>query len=430
MKIKTAMLSLAAMAITLTAAPALAVDFHGYLRSGTGGNGTGGSQVCFGTPGQDYKFRLGNECENYAELEFVQSLYKDKSGVEFVYDGMLAYVTPGGADFESFKNGGSDIALRQNWVGAKGLPGLGGAMVWVGKRYYMRNDIHMIDFFYWDPSGPGAGIQDIDAGPVKLAYTLFQNKNGNNNAVWRNDLRAYGLQTNEGGSLEIGLDLYYSADHKGTAFPGRETWSPWITVQHTQSIMGGTNKLALQWAQGSASSMNQYPDTCGGSASCATDKAQQWRVIDHFQIQPAEKVTTAFVVVYQDSKKFYGNNDEKTAFGIGVRPAYYFSDYFKLQGDLGFGMTKIKGLDGRPDGQTKQLTKITIAPTFNPPAGPGGAYFTRPELRVFATYASWNKAAQADLFNQNTCATTGQSTGVFGCDTSGFTFGAQVETWF
>jgi len=145
--IKTAMLTLAALAMTLAAAPAAAVDFHGYARSGMMGNSGGGGLACFGsgTPltADGYKFRLGNECETYAEAEFAQTLYKDKSGVEFTYDTMLAYVTQGMQSFESLKSGSGDIALRQLWVGAKNVPFLPSATFWIGNRYYKRHDVHM-----------------------------------------------------------------------------------------------------------------------------------------------------------------------------------------------------------------------------------------------------------------------------------------------
>src|SRR4029077_20933282 len=36
-------------------------EFHGYFRSGYGGNSEGGQQVAFQAPGADAKYRLGNE---------------------------------------------------------------------------------------------------------------------------------------------------------------------------------------------------------------------------------------------------------------------------------------------------------------------------------------------------------------------------------
>lgn len=41
--------------------------------------------------------------------------------------------------------------------------------IWAGKRFYQRHDVHMIDFYYWDISGHGAGIENIDLGFGKLS---------------------------------------------------------------------------------------------------------------------------------------------------------------------------------------------------------------------------------------------------------------------
>ena len=71
--------------MTFTAAsPALAVDFHGYMRSGIGATTSGGDQTCFQANGADTKFRLGNECETYMELALgVEAWKKEKSRFDF-----------------------------------------------------------------------------------------------------------------------------------------------------------------------------------------------------------------------------------------------------------------------------------------------------------------------------------------------------------
>jgi maltoporin len=434
MKAIKAVMAVAVAALAMTAPRASAVDFHGYLRSGIGGNGGGGGQVCFGsgTPltANGYKFRLGNECENYAELQFDQTLFKDKSGVEFVYTGMLAYITSAAQDFEAL-SGNNVIALRQNWVGVKNLPFLGGAMLWAGKRYYMRNDIHQIDFFYWDPSGPGAGVQDIDLGFGRFAAAVFQNKNGDGRQMWRPDVRVYGIPLWTDGAFEVGVSLFgdMTNGNAATGNPDRQQWSPWVTAQWTQTnLLGGFNKLAFQWASGSAAPMSAYPQWDN------TDKSKQWRVVDHFVYNPSSAFSGAFVFTYADMDRRYGSAaadpgpyDSATVWGIGIRPAYYFSEYFKLQAELGYQSLNPK----QAAVDTMGLFKFTIAPTVVPSPGPGGAYFTRPEVRLFLTYASWDKGAQAQgIVGQGSCAATGTSTSVFGCSTSGLTFGAQVEAWW
>ncbi len=79
-----------AVAAGVMSAQALAVDFHGYARSGIGWTGSGGEQQCFQATGAQSKYRLGNECETYAELKLGQEVWKegDKS---FYFDTNVAY---------------------------------------------------------------------------------------------------------------------------------------------------------------------------------------------------------------------------------------------------------------------------------------------------------------------------------------------------
>lgn len=429
MRVKNALLAVVFAASAALATKATALDFHGYLRSGIGGNAHGGGQFCFQVPGAASKFRLGNECENYAELEFGQGLYRDKGGLEMRYVGMLAYVTPAAQDYESLKAGNTDIALRQNYVMAT-LPAARNAQVWAGKRYYFRNDVHAIDMFYWDTSGPGAGIQDIDFGFGKLAVAVFQTKNNDLRTIWRPDIRVYGIPLNPNGALEVGLSVYYDAS-QGSANPNpdRQEFSPWVTVQHVQSnLLGGFNKLAFQYATGSASPMSPYP------AGDAESEQESWRIVEHLVINPTEKISGSLTAVYWDKDKVYKGGtylgqSEKQLY-LGIRPSYHVNDWFKLTGEVGYVSFEPKA-DAYATTDTRSLTKVTLAPTIVPPPGPGGAYFTRPELRLFITYAAWNDGAQeAGMAGQGAACDAATTTSPFGCDKNGLTFGAQLEAWW
>jgi maltoporin len=37
-----------------------------------------------------------------------------------------------------------------------------GGTAWAGTRYYKRESVYISDFFYWNPSGVGAGVEDIN----------------------------------------------------------------------------------------------------------------------------------------------------------------------------------------------------------------------------------------------------------------------------
>ena len=63
---------------------------------------------------------------------------------------------------------------------------------------------------------------------------------------------------------------------------------------------------------------------------------------------------------------------------------------------------------------------FTIAPTIKP----GGGYFTRPEIRVFATYAIWNHSlAQGAVINTGAPPYNANQN-------QGWLFGSQMEIWF
>lgn len=404
MRAKIAVLAVAAAAIAMTATPASAVELHGYWRNGVGGNSAGGGQVCFATPGAWYKFRLGNECETYAEFELSDTIYKDKNGVQFNFHQMLAYIT--GVAPQTFE-GIPTWALRQLWIEAKGLPFLGGASVWIGDRYYKRHDIHNIDFFYWDSSGTGFGIEDIDLGVGKLAFATFQTidraaANGQN--AWRPDLRLSGIGLATNASLEIGVNLNILSNQSPT-LGGASTFSPWFTGELAlTNLLGGSNKLAVQYGMGTAWNLSAFPDFGG------TSDDKQFRVVDFFQFQASDAFSGMFLVTYQDITHVADGGSR--IFGIGFRPVLHMSDYFKLQLDLGLAQSKDKAAGA----ESNMLWKATLAPTIVA----GGGYWARPELRLFATYASWNDAATA----------SGVANGAFGNDNSGWTMGAQLEAWF
>jgi maltoporin len=407
MKRKAIKLAPIAAALALTCGTASAFEFTGYLRSGAGTNSKDGSQVCFQLPGAGSKYRLGNECETYAELGFNQTIYDGKDGVKFDYHGMLAYVAgqdAGTGTYLSFKEDGRDIALRQNWVEAKNIPFLGGGSVWAGNRYYQRQDVHMTDFFYWDASGSGVGIENLPLGPGKFSYAAFRDTNNVDEATTRHDFRYGGLPLGGFGELTVGLQ-YNKADTVSTTANNSGTA---VTVQHFMpGLLGGFNKLAVQYGKGSVGNLNfAFSDNSSGSSNKTA------RIVEHLQVQLSPDFSGSATLVYQDSKDadpVTGQEVSQKWTSFGIRPVWHLDDYFKLQAELGYD--KVKAASG----ENLNLTKFTIAPTI----AAGRTFWSRPELRLFYTYAKWNDAAAASIAG-----------GKFGTDTNGSTYGFQVESWW
>ncbi|WP_261928084.1 carbohydrate porin, partial [Vibrio aestuarianus] len=46
------------------------------------------------------------------------------------------------------------------------------ATLWAGKRYYQRHNVDLADFYYWNISGAGAGVEGIqtEAGKLSVAW--------------------------------------------------------------------------------------------------------------------------------------------------------------------------------------------------------------------------------------------------------------------
>ncbi len=426
--------------------PAGAVEMFGYIRDSIAGNSRGGAQACFKTPGMDYKLRLGNECDGYAEWGFQQSVWKNKDGVEFTVGFMFDW------DPQVMTDTGvaTPFGVQQGYVKAK-FPMWGGAQVWAGKQYYRRENIDMIDFFYLNTSEPGFGVEDVDLGFGKLAASIFATKSGFKPpatgpgstapatdwayAYWRPDVRVYGIPVNPNGTIEVDANLVIISKNKDVPDPSTNTGttSVWLTVEHTQEkLMGGSNKLALQYANGAAAQMGHGPAT-GYGDDPANKNNYQIRALDQLLLQPSEKLQGLVGGMVQWKQYYVGADKTKfTQWGIFARPVYYLTDFFKLQGDVGFTQNKPQ------HGSAANLFKLTFAPTLSPSVGEKGGFFVRPEVRLFVTFANWNDTAasvpprppsdaEPPPPNSQPDAVTNVP---FGSNKSMVSYGMSVEAWF
>lgn len=396
----------AAVSAALAAPNALAVsgedwEFHGYFRSGIGFNNEGGDQVCFQVPGVRVKYRLGNECETYIEPAFAFNLFSGEDGAYFKGYLTFAYVVEGETDFEQFSP-----AVRESWIEAGNVAGgvFEGARFWAGKRFYRRHDVHINDWYFWDTSGPGAGVEDVRVGPGKLAVALFHNVDSDEDAITRPDIRYYDLETNPGGKLTLGLELRFADNDPGAGFAD-DGFA--LTVMHFQDgILGGFNKIALQYGEDLGA--EDLGRAGSGNAANVPDNIDSWRVVEQFLFQPSDNLSGLFTLTYEE------DDLRGDWFSVGVRPKFHFSDYFNVAIELGYDTLEPAG-----GGDDLELWKIAIAPQIS--AGRG--FWARPLLRAFVNYANWNDAARD-------AGLAGGAGGVFGEDTEGWSIGLQAESWW
>ncbi len=408
-------------------APALAVDFHGYARSGIGWTGSGGEQQCFQATGAQSKYRLGNECETYAELKLGQEVWKegDKS---FYFDTNVAYSVSQQNDWES-----TSPAFREANVQGKNLiEWLPGSTIWAGKRFYQRHDVHMIDFYYWDISGPGAGIENIDLGFGKLSLAAtrssesggsgtFADRDQFGNRVYDNivpndvfDVRLAGLETNPGGTLELGVDYGHTNipdDYSLQPGASKDGWM--LTAEHTQSMLKGFNKFVLQYATDSMTSSGKGVPQ-GGSIN---NDGSMWRVLDHGAISLGDSWDLMYVGMYQDIDR--DNNNGTQWWTVGVRPMYKWTPIMSTLMEIGYDNVKSQRTSDR-----NSQYKVTLAQQWQA----GDSIWSRPAIRVFATYAKWDEKWG---YNDSGVAYNDTSAKTFSRgDSDEWTFGAQMEIWW
>ena len=163
---------LAAVAMGLLSNAAYAVDWSGYARIGPGKKqNSGDNKRCFdggALDGHGGIGRLGNECNTYGEFALSQTT--DVGGVK--YKALL---------MTNFSNAGSDpdgdtLGVNQLYVEGKGYDIMPNQTFWIGRRFYVRTDVHMDDAFFTQLTGTGAGVEGFNLGLGSLAVAVFRTK--------------------------------------------------------------------------------------------------------------------------------------------------------------------------------------------------------------------------------------------------------------
>ena len=370
-----------------------AIDVNGYFRTGIGGTDHGDTQECFRLTGAPSKYRLGNECEQYGELFASQELAELSDQSKIKINGMLQFYNDYGKSLQ-FSGDNGFTRLNQIYLDWTNVSFLNGGNFWAGRRYYNRNDINMSDFFYWNQSGTGFGIDHYKLDNFALSYVfsrkddLFQEKYVN-----RHDFTVSDINLNNQNKLNLGLS-YINDDNDGWA----------VTIQNiTSNVLNGKNTVAFQYGEGPGIGL-------GYTGDVRLDRENtSFRVLDVVDWQSSNKLFNGQAqVLYQIND--YSQQDDMKWLSIGTRTSYVVSDHFKLTGEVGYDQIK-------QSNETRDLTKITIAPTFTLK---GTGYYDRPELRLYYTYAFWNEAEQRmrDLVNQDSS---------FYQTSNGSNFGVQLE---
>ncbi len=407
--------------------------------SGSGSSSKNGKEACFRLNGDSALAqgsvggagRLGNECDTYGEIA-LGSTMGESDGTKFAVHTLMAFGAQQNQDYEQ-----SVPAWREAYATAQGFGdgAFAKATAWVGKRYYNRKDVHIVDLFWLEVTGPGAGIENIDLGFGKFSYALMRAGDSSwvnlgatdtqglarattigdpTKQISNHDFRLEGINLGAAGSLGLGANIIRGNNAPATGGDAKG-WSAWAT--HSIVMFGGIqNGLTLQVAR-NAGTLNG----AGLWWASATNPSEHnaWRIIDAANFEFGDHLNGQAFLAH-GKEKFNWFTSAKTSTSIVIRPVYHFTEVFSLAVEA--GRSQVKGNVADIAAGTNHLNKLTIAPQISM----GSGFFARPVLRAYYTMASWNTGGAS--------ACTGRDCLVgipsFATETSGRSYGVQMEAWW
>jgi maltoporin len=294
MKLKTTVVCAAVLSALSTAAGA--VDWNGYFRAGPGQKE--GDFRCFGANMEGGTYRLGNECHTYGEFALSQG--GEAGGVSYKALLMTNFFKPG----SDVGAGTGGIGVNQLYLEGKGYDVAPNQTFWIGRRFYGRADVHMVDTFFVNMSGTGAGVDGVSLGGASVNFAAFRDDQPLN----RLNVDVNGIAINPGGTLRV-TGVYT----KSNVTNGQDGFG--ISLQHNQSglLFGGDNTLWLQYSSGSA-----YLNMGGAGA---TEDRKRWRLVESMTWTKGPLTAQALVLFGKQDTNNAGTSTESFN-TFGGRVAY------------------------------------------------------------------------------------------------------------
>ena len=393
------------------------IEPNGYIRAGFGVNVKGGDQDAFQAPGAFSKYRLGNETETYGEFGFTFNWINPdhNDGAWFKTVMKLALVAPRNSTFDVL----DVLAVREAFAQAGHVIDSHPDMnFWAGQRFYRRKDVHIIDFFFQDMSGYGAGFEDLKIGEKsKLAVAYLGGSN--NDApmgggsfdlghLTKNtlDLRLYDIPAGSG-NLELWLIPTFAA--KGNSGENNRSGMGG-GVFYFIPFMGGFNEVSAEFGIGGAANFSS------GIDNSIAENGWMARLVERATIQANPKLSMMWTGVVQlDNRNGKTNGSGGNLWlSAGARPVYSFTKHTAIAVEGGVDVVKAEAAPGATV-DTGFVGKLSVAPMIRP----GTGFWDRPELRAFVTAAFWNDAVKGQVGGP-----------AYATDNFGLTAGVQMEMWW
>ncbi|WP_250300695.1 carbohydrate porin [Escherichia coli] len=410
-------------------------EFHGYARSGLLMNDAASSSKSgpYLTPAGETGGavgRLGNEADTYVELNVEHKQTLD-NGATTRFKAMLA---DGQRDYNDWTGGSSNLNIRQAFAELGALPSFTGAFkdstVWAGKRFDCDNfDIHWLDSDVVFLAGTGGGIYDVKWNDTfRSNFSLYGRNFGDLDDI-DNNVQNYILTMNHyAGPFQLmvsGLRAKDNDDRKDAngdliQTDAANTGVHALVGLHNDTFYGlreGTAKTALLYGHGLGAEVKGI-----GSDGALLSEANTWRFASYGTTPLGSGWYVAPAILAQSSKDRYVKGDSYEWVTFNTRLIKEVTQNFALafEGSYQYMDLKPKGYQNH-NAVNGSFYKLTFAPTLK--ANDINNFFSRPELRLFATWMDWS--SKLDDFASN------DAFGSSGFNTGGeWNFGVQMETWF
>ena len=473
----------AAVALAAGSVSASAVDFHGYFRAGAQLSTHGGEVYCLGNGNAGHKVgRLADECDTYGEASLSQEVY-NKADSKFTVNTLFAYgSTEGFRDLQGndWQGVGSDLSEEEeegetyegddhehkykyykyrlksdvgSWSGQRlsfremyaKYDTSDGYSIWAGKRYYQRKDIHIMDFYYLNNSGHGAGIENIDVGAGNLNFAVVKFVNGGNNSDYNRNVYKVDARWN---AIPVGFGtLDASVIYAFPAISGKQrnavkdpksdvsnnaNSGVLLTLDHASTVGASDgsfnlmNHLIFQWGTNGFGYVGTYTNHAGGNYNPDVDIVGV-RLIDWGTMDFGSDIDLGYSLFWSHLDN--GKNHESKGgtwtytrsgweYSIVVRPEYKWTEYTRTTLELGYSQMKTTGWVTDPKYDDPNAYKFTLAQQFTP----GKGFWSRPAIRFYASYLGGKQFAHGWKTNYSEMNASGHN--------HQFTFGTQVEAWW
>ncbi|KMQ76205.1 carbohydrate porin [Marinobacter subterrani] len=378
--------------------------------------------------------RLGNEPDTYLEaiLNYKQVA---ENGTQSHYRLMIADSTTSSNDWTA---GDGALNVRQAYVEFSNLASFSGifedSSIWAGKRFDrdLNFDIHWLDSDIIFLGGLGAGIYDVRfSDNVKSNFSLY----GRSFIDFPADTDFVPSGSYSTDNLILTADNYFgnwqwtlsgmkAQDNdqrlvNGTNTSAAETGIHTMLAYHGDSFFGmadGTFKVAVLHGQGLGAETKNL-----GADGNLNEDASSTRVAAYGTTYLTDTWRFAPAIMAETSTDRYLEGDEYQWLTFNARLANEITANFEMQYEASWQTMDLKtmGYDGR-NAVDGDYSRFTIAPTFKPQVG---GFWNRPEIRVFASYSTWDDKLESYAAGDPLGADSD-------FESAQWTFGTQMEIWF